>query len=242
MDIQGLTPIDSLYEYTGYSVSLQVGKYLIWNGFIVGFILSAALLRLYYLGAREGSYKDLAIYPVYVLFIFFLLWPVPVALTAPKAQTGGFLEETNPENGVFWDPSNPLSSGSGNLVGPDTLKVPRILAYVSALVGALQKNLVSDICDEMHSAMYQWKHIAAINSNTRIFNRSLREDLGVYLRCCYYPALTQDASQDHDPWKSVPLVGLPIDDTLIALYQQLNLYALETHQANNEPSTCVSLH
>ena len=103
MEIQGLTPIDTLYEFAGYAMSLKLGNYLIWNGYLLGFLLSAALVRLYYLGAREGSFKDLAVYPVYVLFIMFLVWPIEVALTAPRAQTGDSLEEASPENGVFWD-------------------------------------------------------------------------------------------------------------------------------------------
>jgi hypothetical protein len=242
MEIQGLTPIDTLYEFMGYTISLRLGKYLLWNGYILGFLLAAAVVRLYYVGSREGSFKDLAVYPLYVLFMLFLIWPIDVALTAPRSQSSGFLEETNPENGMFWDPAEGTGGGQ---VRPDTLKVPRILAYVSALVGSLQKNLVSDICDDMHTAMYQWKHVAAINTNARFFDRSLREDLGVYLKCCYYPALTTDKNRDPDPWKIVPFAGLPIDSWLTAAYQQMDLRAEETHYRDyfgEAPTPCTGLH
>lgn len=242
MEIQGLTPIDTLYEFAAYAISLRLGKYLIWNGYLLGFLLAAAIVRLYYLGSREGSFKDLAVYPLYVLFMLFLSWPIDVALTAPRSQTSGFLEETNPEKGIFWDPSQ---AQSGGLMRSDSQKVPRILAYVSALAGALQKNVTSDVCDDMHTAMYQWKHVAAINSETRIFNRPLREDLGVYLKCCYYPALTEDKARDPDPWKIVPFAGLPIDGWLTAAYQQMDLRADETHGRDywsEGPITCVDLH
>ncbi|HLY10357.1 MAG TPA: conjugal transfer protein TraG N-terminal domain-containing protein [Planctomycetota bacterium] len=237
MEIQGLTPIDSLYEFAAYAVSLQIGKYLIWSGYLVGFVLSAALVRLYYAGAREGSYQDLAAYPLYVLVLFFLLWPIEVSLTAPAPGAADFLEE----QGVFADPGVP-GSGSGGPARPETLRVPRLLAYVSALVGSLQTNLVSDICDAMHSAMYQWKHIAAINANTRIFSRPLREDLAVYLKCCYYPALTQGADRESDPWKTVPFAGLPIDAALLGAYGQVNLLAEETRHFQGVTSTCADLH
>lgn len=237
MEIQGLTPIDTLYEFAAYSVSLQIGKYLIWSGYLVGFVLSAALVRLYYAGCREGSFKDLAAYPIYVLFIFFLLWPIDVSLTAPTGPSADFLEE----KGVFTDPSDP-GYASEVPVRPETLRVPRVLAYVSALVGSLQKNLVSDICDEMHSAMYQWKHVAAINTNTRVFTPPLREDLGVYLKCCYYPALTSATERDADPWKNVPFAGLLIDGQLLGAYDQMNLLAEETHHFKGETSTCGDLH
>jgi hypothetical protein len=226
VEIQGLTPIDTLYEFMGYTISLRLGNYLLWNGYVLGFLLAAALVRLYYVGSREGSFKDLAVYPLYVLFMLFLSWPIEVALTAPRSQTSGFLEETNPENGMFWDPAEGMGGG---VVRPDTLKVPRLLAYVGALVGSLEKNLVGDICDDMHGAMYQWKHVAAINSNARFFDRTLREDLGVYLKCCYYPALTTDRNRDPDPWKIVPFAGLPIDSWLLGTYRQMDLRAEETH-------------
>jgi hypothetical protein len=239
VEIQGLTPIDTLYEFAGYAMSLTLGKYLIWNGYLLGFLLAAAVVRLYHQGAREGSFTDLAVYPVYVLFILFLMWPIEVSLTAPLAQTGTFLEETNPENGILWDPS---AGVGGGLVRPDTQQVPRVLAYVSALAGAFQRNMTSDICDGMHGAMFEWKHIAAINSNTRIFSRSLREDLGVYLKCCYYPALIQDKNRDPDPWKIVPFAQLPIDDWLLSTYQAMNLSAEETHHFADQPSSCTDLH
>ena len=238
MEIQGLTPIDTLYEFTAYSVSLHVGKYLIWSGYLVGFVLSVALLRLYYTGCREGTFKDLAAYPVYVLFILFLLWPIEVALTAPVDQSGDFLEE----KGVFADPADP-DYASEKSFRPQTLRVPRLLAYVGALLGSLQRNLVSDICDEMHSSMYQWKHVAAINSNTRVFSQPLREDLGVYLKCCYYPALTAGPpAAEADAWKSVPFSGLLIDGQLLAAYDQMKLLSEETRHFNNETSTCADLH
>lgn len=237
MEISGLTPIDTLYEFTGYSVSLKIGKYLIWSGYLLGFVLSAALVRLYYAGTREGTFKDLAAYPVYVLFIFFLLWPIEVALTAPSAQSGDYLEE----KGVFADPSDP-GYASESPIRHQTIRVPRILAYVGALTGSLQKNLVSDICDEMHSSMYQWKHVAAINSSARIFSQPLREDLGVYLKSCYYPALTMDAERDADAWKNVPFSGLLVDGRLLGLYDRMNLMAEETHHFKGEPSTCSELH
>jgi hypothetical protein len=242
MEIQGLTPIDSLYEFMGYTISLRLGTYLLWNGYILGFLLSAALVRLYYVGSREGSFKDLAVYPLYVLFMLFLVWPIDVALTAPRSQSSDFLEETNPENGIFWDPSE---GTGGGVVRPDTLKVPRLLAYVGALASSFQKNVVSDICDDMHGAMYQWKHVAAINANARFFNRSLREDLGVYLKCCYYPALTTDPNRDPDPWKIVPFADLPIDAWLTATYQKMDLRSEETHLRDywsDNPTTCADLH
>lgn len=227
MEIQGLTPIDTLYEYTGYSISLQIGRYLIWSGYIVGFVLAVAILRLYYQGSREGTFKDLAIYPVYVLFIFFLVTPIPVSLTAPQPRNAPFLEET--------------TSASASIAQPSTLEVPRILAYVGAVMGSLQTNMVSDICDDMHSAMYQWKHIASINSNTRIFNANLRDDLGVYLKCCYTPAMAQFQTQAQDPWQTVPLAGLGIDSWLSGIYVQQNFQAEETHLFSNETSSCASL-
>lgn len=55
MEIQGLTPVDTLYEFTGLSLGHRISEYLIWNGYFVGFVVAAALLRLYYVGARRGS-------------------------------------------------------------------------------------------------------------------------------------------------------------------------------------------
>ena len=60
MEFQGHTPIDTIYEFVGISVGHHVSEYLIWNGWFVGMIVAAALLRLFFLGTHKGTFVEMA--------------------------------------------------------------------------------------------------------------------------------------------------------------------------------------
>lgn len=248
MEIQGLTPIDTFYEYTGLRLGLRLSDTLLWNGYFVGFAIAGAILYLYYVGSRKGSYADLAVYPLYVLVIAFLLWPVEVNLTGPGGDVtttdanGNFVSA---QDGLFWHPDVPTEEGQGLLAEASRLRVPRILAFVTALTDSLQANMIRDVQKTVGFAAFEWLRISAVNHNTRIFDPDLRHDLGIYLSSCYWPALglaglgtgrgldlVSDPRRPEtapgavappgglDPWNVVPLAGLGVDEWLLAQYTE----------------------
>ncbi len=223
MEIQGLTPIDTLYEYAGHSIGFRLSEYMIWNGYFVGLVVVGALLRLYYVGSRKGSYTDMAVYPLYVLVIALLLWPVEVSVSAPGSETyvdDGKGWHLSGRQGIFWYPDFTTIEQQQALAKPHTVRVPRVLAYVSAIVDALQHALVHDVDRNLFDATFRWLNVAAINQNSRILDLDLRRDFGLYLSYCYWPAIAEHRSEDADPWQSVPLAGLSVDEWLAGLYDK----------------------
>ncbi len=238
MELSGISPVDTLYEFSGHSIGFVLGKYLIWSGYFLGFVVAAAILRLYYVGSLKGSYTDLAIYPVYVLIISMLLWPIEVELSAPGSTTtiptsdGGFVSA---RQGVFWYPDVKTEEGQESLAGSHKVRVPRLLALSGALIDALQGALISDIQRGVYFSNFEWLRITEINQKSRILDPDLRHDLGVYLAHCYWPAIAAWKSEDARPWEIVPLAGQGIDDWLTKQYDAMP----ETYWTSERMSTAA---
>jgi hypothetical protein len=224
MEIRGFSPVDTLYEFSGHSIGLVLGNYLIWNGYLLGFVLAGAVLRLYYLGSLKGSYTDLAVYPVYVLIIAMLAWPIEVNLSAPGSTTvvptseGGI---ASGRQGVFWYPDVTSVDGEEALSNTHKLRVPRMLALGGAMVDALQGALISDIERGVYFSNFEWLRITEINQKSRILDPDLRHDLGVYLAHCYWPAIAGWKSEEAVPWEVVPLAGRAVDEWLVHQYEAM---------------------
>ena len=73
MEVNGTTAIDSFYEFAGYAQGYRLAEVLMWNGVLLGLVIGGGILRLYYEGFTRGSYVKLAAYPLYVVFISFLV-------------------------------------------------------------------------------------------------------------------------------------------------------------------------
>jgi hypothetical protein len=218
-----LTPVDTIYSFVGHTVGLRLGTYLIWQGFFVFFVVAAGFIRLYYLSSREGSFVELGVYPLYVFFLLFFLYPIDVTLSAPRA------------------PHQAQPGGSGAMANAEKIQVPRILAYICALTDALQTQLITDVRGMVGATLHEWERIAAVNENARIMNVSLRQDLAIYVKSCYWPTLAQDGSPKGEPWDLVPLTSLDIDDWLVAKYDEIKLSAPRT-ALSTTPITCSGLH
>jgi hypothetical protein len=223
VEIQGLTPVDTIYGFVGHTVGFRLGTYLIWEGFLVFFVVAAGFIRLYYLSSQKGSFAELGTYPLYVFFLLFLLYPIEVSLTAPRA------------------PNQAQPGGAGAMANAEKLQVPRILAYVCSLSDALQQRLIGDVRGMVGNTLREWERLAAVNEKARIMNVTLRQDLAIYVKHCYWPTLAQDGSPKGEPWDLVPLAFLDIDEWLVAKYDEINLLAPRT-ALNNQPIPCTGFH
>ena len=220
MEIQGFTPVDTIYGFVGHSIGFRLGTYLIWQGFLVFFVVAAGFLRLYYDSSTKGSFVELGIYPLYVFFILFFLYPIDVTLTAPRS---------------------PGSAPSDAMASAEKVQVPRVLAYVCALTDSFQQALIGEIRDNVGKTMREWERISAVNAKARIQDRNSRKDLAYYIKYCYWPTMAQDDSPKGDPWDLVPLAGLAIDEWLVGRYQDINLSSPRM-AVSKYPIACSTFH
>lgn len=220
MEIQGYTPIDTIYGFVGHTIGLRLSSYLIWQGFLVFFVVAAGFIRLYYTSSVKGSYVELGAYPLYVFFILFFLYPIEVTLSAPRA---------------------PGSGASGAMGTAESLQVPRVLAYVCTITDALQQTLIAEIKGKVGNTMREWERIAAVNAKARITDAATRKDLAYYLKYCYWPTMALDDVPKGDPWDLVPLSGLPIDEWLLGKYQEISLSSPRM-AISKYPIACTQFH
>jgi hypothetical protein len=215
MDLHGATPVDTLYEFAGYAIGNRLAQYILWAGILPALLIGAALLRLLYLGYQKDAFFDLAAYPLYVLFITFLVWPVDVGLT-PQGPGGGtpLVSPTNPSVPAASADDPAVDAGSGSL------KVPRLLAVVHTLADLIVGQAVFDMEPNFKEAAFAWQRVAAVNQESRIFDVDLRERFTNYLEYCYQPAVAQGESAG---WNNLPL--LEAASTLRA-YETLGLTTL----------------
>lgn len=217
MEIQGFTPVDTIYGFVGHTIGFRLGSYLIWQGFLVFFVVAAGFIRLYYTSSVKGSFTELGIYPLYVFFLLFFLYPIDVTLSAPRAP------------------------GSDAMASAEKVRVPRVLAYVCSLTDSLQQTLISEIKQTVGSTMREWERISAVNAQARIYGKVTRQDLSYYLKYCYWPTIAQDDAPKGDPWDLVPLARLSIDEWLLGKYQEINLSSPRM-AVSKYPIACATFH
>jgi hypothetical protein len=212
MELHGSTPVDTLYEFAGYAIGNRLSQVVLWTGVLPTLLIGAALLRLLYLGYQKESFFDLVAYPLYVLFITFLVWPVDVALT-PQGPWGStpLVSATNP--------SVPGASNDSPAVDPRTgsLKVPRVLAVVHTLTDLIVGQAVFDMEPNFKEAAFAWQRVAAVNEECRIFDVDLRDRFYDYFEYCYKPAI---ASGESPGWSNLPLLEAP---STLRAYETLDL-------------------
>ena len=215
MDIQGATPVDTLYEFAGYAVGNRLSQYLLWTGYLPALLIGAALLRLLYLGYQKEIFFDLVSYPVYVLFITFLVWPVDVGLT-PQGPWGKTPLVSDANSGL------PGSSGENPVANPKdgSLQVPRVLAAVHSLADIFVNQTVYDMEPNFREAAFAWQRVAAVNQESRIFDLDLRERFTNYLEQCYKPAI---ASGEAAGWTNLPLLET---SSTLQTYETLELFTV----------------
>ena len=180
----GLTPIDTLYEWTGLVLAERFADALLWNRLFVGLLIAAAILRLFYLSQKKESYFDLVAYPVYLAFMLFLVAPVTVSVRPKSAVYSRLWEEVN-QTQVVWGTETRSQS-----VGPDNfqVRVPRIIAVTHRLADGLIRQLVGGLKGDVGYTLYRWQSVVAGLKQASILDHSLSERFHTFLRYCYWPA------------------------------------------------------
>src|SRR5689334_17190127 len=129
----GVTPIDTLYEWSGLVMAERLANIVLWGRVFVGILIAGAILRLFYLSQKKESYFDLVAYPVYLAFMFFLVAPVTVTVKPRNTVFSGLWNDMNQAQ-VSWGSQSQTAPR-----GPDTfqVRVPRIIAVTHRITDGL---------------------------------------------------------------------------------------------------------
>lgn len=185
MDLDGgVTPIDTLYEWTGLVLAERFADVLLWSRLFVGILIAAAILRLFYLSQKKESYFDLVAYPVYLAFMLFLVSPVTVTVRPKSSVYNRLWDEVN-QSQVVWG-----GETKNEKVGRDTfqVRVPRIIGVTHRITDGLLRQFVTGLENDVGYTLFRWQAVVAGMKQASILDPGLSERFHTFLRYCYWPA------------------------------------------------------
>lgn len=182
--MEGLTPVDSLYEYAGARLAAQLGD-VAWSFGLPAILALAGLAYVVHASLERGTLRDAAVYVFYLMLIGWLLAPASVAI-----RTGGatLRERLDLEN-----------RGAGEL------QVPRFVALLGSGTGRLQRKSVESIHREFLSSPFERERLMAAADAAEVFDGMLRSDLWQFGRHCWRPAVASDTRANAELGRLDPL-------------------------------------
>jgi hypothetical protein len=214
MDLDlGVTPIDTLYEWTGLVMAERFANTLLWGRSFVGILIAAAILRLFYLGQKKDHYFDLVAYPVYLAFMFFLISPVTVTVRPKNILYSRLWDETNLAQ-VTWGKSSYMKNVSAEDL---QVRVPRIIGVTHKVLHAITRHLTTGMGNEVGYTLFRWQEVVAGLKQASILDPDLSDRFHTFLRYCYWPAFAaqgmpgDSAPQDKGAGWNLPLRELTQD-------------------------------
>lgn len=220
MDLEGgLTPIDTLYEWTGFVLAERFAGTLLWSRLFVGILAAAAVLRLFYLAQKKESYFDLVAYPVYLAFMYFLVAPVTVTVK-PKATVYGELWNDVNQSQVVWGDEKRTAPA-----GRDTfqVRVPRVIALAHRLTDGLVRQLMGGLENNVGYTLFRWQAVVAAMKQAAILDPGLSDRFHTFLRYCYWPAQAARGASFENGAEGSPDRPLPLREPNHALYDGLEV-------------------
>jgi hypothetical protein len=205
----GLTPIDTLYEWSGLVMSQRFAGTLLWSWGLVGILIGAALLRLLYQAYHRGTYVELVAYPVYLSFMLFLIAPVSVSMR-PKNIIFSKLWSDPSVMSVQWNGSRDSESMSAQEL---SVQVPRIVGVSHRIMESAVRKMITDVRENSAFTLFRWQAVVAAREQAAILDPALRNVYHQFLLQCYWPAraLAGTDQAATDPSKitvnDLPLIG-----------------------------------
>src|SRR5260221_6414128 len=156
MDLDaGVTPIDTLYEWTGLVMAERFANTLLWGRAFVGILIAAAILRLFYMGQKKDHYFDLVAYPVYLAFMFFLIWPVTVTVRPKNIVFSRLCDETNFAQVTWGD-----SSYKKNVSSDDVqVRVPRIIGVTHKVLHTIVSQMTAVMKNDIGCTLFPFQEV-----------------------------------------------------------------------------------
>jgi hypothetical protein len=219
MDLDGgVTPIDTLYEWTGLVLAERFADTLLWSRLFVGILIAAAILRLFYLSQKKESYFDLMAYPVYLAFMLFLVAPITVTVRPKSSVYSRLWDEVN-QSQVTWG-----GETRNEKVGRDSfqVRVPRIIGVTHRMADGLLRQFVTGLENDVGYTLFRWQAVVAGMKQASILDPGLSERFHTFLRYCYWPAQAARGAPLAGPEGS-PDRPLPLREAGHALYDGLEM-------------------
>lgn len=230
MDLDGgLTPIDTLYEWSGLVLAERFADTLLWSRLFVGILVAAALLRLLYLSQKKQSYFDLAAYPVYLAFMLFLVAPVTVTVK-PKNTVYGGLWEGMDESKLAW------AGGEARGRSDFQVRVPRLLGVVHKITDGLLRHFTGGMGERVGLTLYRWQSVVAGFKEASILDAALSRRFHSFLEYCYWPARAARGPRDAGGTEAAEGTDLPLRERDPAIYAGLEL---PLGDASDERGDCI---
>jgi hypothetical protein len=205
----GLTPVDTLYEWSGLVMAQRFAGSLLWSWGLLGILIGAALLRLLYQAYQRGSYVPLVAYPVYLSFMLFLISPVSVSLR-PRNITYSKLWSDPSLLSAPWNGGRDSESMSATEL---SVQVPRIVGVSHRIMESMVRRMITDVRENSAFTLFRWQAVVAAREQAAILDAGLRDRFHHFVRHCYWPARAllgvSEASVDPSrvSWVELPVTG-----------------------------------
>lgn len=215
----GITPIDTLYEWSGFVLAERFANTLLWSRLFVVILIAAALLRLFYLAQKKESYFDLVAYPVYLAFMLFLVSPVEVTVR-PKSTVYSALWDNVNQAQVVWGGDTRKET-----VGRETfqVRVPRIIAVTHRITDGLIRHFVNGLENDVGYTLFRWQAVVAGLKQASILDPELSGRFHTFLRYCYWPAHATRGPRTGEPGDEAAGWNLPLQERDPGVYTGLEM-------------------
>jgi hypothetical protein len=203
----GLTPIDTLYEWSGLVMAERFAGTLLWSWGLLGILIGAALLRLLYQAYHRQTYTELVAYPVYLSFMLFLIAPVSVSMR-PRNIVFSKLWSDPSVLSVQWNGGRDSDSFTAQEL---SVQVPRIVGVSHRIMESAVRKMITDVRENSAFTLFRWQAVVAAREQAAILDPALRNVYHQFLLQCYWPARALAALEDTglDPGK-VTVRDLPL--------------------------------
>lgn len=185
MEVRGLTPIDSLYEYAGFRLATSLSDLATSVGLPLIFAL-AGLAYLLHTSLQRDSMRDVLIHVFYLMFMAWMLGSTQVTVVG----TGGDLRER-------------MDLKPAETTG---IPVPRYIAYLNGGADHLQRKAVESINQDFLDGPFERERLAAAMEAADIFDGVLKDDLWQFSQHCFKLAVARDERASSELRKLDPLV------------------------------------
>ncbi|MBV8881318.1 MAG: conjugal transfer protein TraG N-terminal domain-containing protein [Planctomycetaceae bacterium] len=218
----GLTPVDTLYEWSGLVLSERFAETLLWSWGLLGILMGAALLRLLYQAYLRGAYVELTAYPVYLSFMLFLISPVSVSMR-PRSVVFSKLWADPSTLSVQWNGSRDEAAvGAQDL----SVRVPRIVGLSHRIMESCVRRMMTDVRENSSFTLFRWQAVVAAREQAAILDPALRTRYHRFLAACYWPARALGDGPEAAPGsKSITGDELPLVGSAVRYPEALEIHA-----------------
>lgn len=171
MEVRGLTPVDSLYEYAGFRLATSLSDLALSVGLPLIFAL-AGLAYVVHGSLQRESMRDALIHVFYLMFMAWMIGPTQVEVRGGDGDLRGQLGLEQREDGK--------------------IQVPRFVAYLNGGADHVQRKAIESIDKDFLHGPFERERLAAALEVADVFDGQLKNDLWQFSLNCFVLAVARD--------------------------------------------------